>query len=268
LLRNEPSQVTATLGSGLYTGRMYEFGFFAQDDWRVAPKLTLNLGLRYDHYSNFVARGKDGTPDAGLYNPDFLSMDGKFNVGPYRDASSPCDNDARNFGPRIGFSYNPDGKGKTAIRGGFGVMFSNIGAEDFWNLVSSARNVPYRVTFTPEDIKTFGIKYPDFNDNLFKYTQQLVKTTPIIYVSGIYYPKLQNPYTMQYTLDIQRQVTSTSVFQTAVVGTRGVKFPMFRPANSVNRLTGLRPNPNLGQPNYVDGSQMITYYLNPALSTP
>ena len=39
MLDNEPSQVTATLGSGLYSGRMYEFGFFAQDDWRVTPKL-------------------------------------------------------------------------------------------------------------------------------------------------------------------------------------------------------------------------------------
>jgi hypothetical protein len=41
---------------------------------------------------------------------------------------------------------------------------------------------------------------------------------------------------------------------------RGVKFPMFRPANTVNRLTGLRPNPNLGQPYYVDNSQSVTYH--------
>ena len=82
----------------------------------------------------------------------------------------------------------------------------------------------------------------------------------MVYVSGIYNTHLQSPYTMQYTLDLQRQITSTTVFQTAVVGTRGVKFPMFRPVNSVNRITGLRPNPNLGQPNYVDNSQTVTYY--------
>src|SRR5437016_11450928 len=87
--------------------------------------------------------------------------------------------------------YNPDGKGNTAIRGGFGVMFSNVVPEDFWNLVSSAPNVPYRVTFAPADIKTFGIKFPNYNDNLFSYTQQLTKTSPIVYVSGIYNPNLQ-----------------------------------------------------------------------------
>jgi len=260
MLANQPSSVTATLGSGLYSGRMYEFGVFAQDDWRVAPNLTVNLGMRYDFYSNFVATGEGGTPDAGLYNPGSLSMDGSFTVGAFRPRSSPFDHDAKNFGPRIGFSYNPDGKGKTAIRGGFGAMFSNVVPEDFWNLVSSAQNVPYRITFTPQDISAFGIKFPDFNENLFKYAQQLVKTSSVVYVSGVYNTHLQSPYTMQYTLDVQRQITSSTVFQTAVVGTRGLKFPMFRPINSVNRITGLRPNPNLGQPNYVDNSQTLTYY--------
>jgi outer membrane receptor protein involved in Fe transport len=118
LLANEPSQVTATLGSGLYSGRMYELGFFVQDDWRVASKLAINLGMRYDFYSNFEAHGEDGTPDAGLYNPNFLSMDGKFSVGPFRSRSSPYENDAKNFGPRVGFSYNPDGKGKTQFAAG------------------------------------------------------------------------------------------------------------------------------------------------------
>ena len=149
MLGNQPSSVTATLGSGLYSSRMYEFGFFAQDDWRLTSNLTVNLGMRYDFYSNFVATGEGGTPDAGLYNPNSLSMDG---CSPWElsgHAHSPFDNDAKNFGPRIGFSYNPDGKGKTAIRGGFGAMFSNVVPEDFWNLVSSARNVPYRITFTP-----------------------------------------------------------------------------------------------------------------------
>src|ERR1051326_6615388 len=238
---------------------MYEWGLFVQDDWKCSPKLTLNLGLRYDFYSNFVAIGEDGTPQAGLYNPNFLSMDGLFTVGPFRSRNEPYRNDANNFGPRIGFAYNPDGNGKTAIRGGFGIMYSNIVPEDFWNLVSSAPNVPYRATFTPSDIQRFGIKYPDFNDNLFKDTQQLTQASPIVYVSGIYSPSFQNPYTMQYTLDIQRQITSTMMFQTAFVGTRGVKFPMFRPVNAVDRLTGLRPNPNLGQPNYVDNSQTMTY---------
>ena len=260
MLSNTPSEVVATLGSGLYSGRAYSFGVFAQDDWRITPKLTLNLGLRYDFYSNFSAQGEGGTPQAGLYNPSYMSMDGKFDVGPFRSPFKPYENDANGVAPRVGFAYNPDGENKTAIRGGFGLMFSNIVPEDFWNLVSSAPNVPYRVNFTSADINTFGIKYPDYNDNFMTYVQQLIKTTPITNVTGIYNPNLQSPYTLQYTLDIQRQITPSLMFQTAYVGTRGVKFVMFRFANQVDRITGLRANPNLRQPYYVDNSQMSTYH--------
>jgi hypothetical protein len=92
-----------------------------------------------------------------------------------------------------------------------------------------------------------------------KYVQQLIQTTPITNVTGIYNPELQSPYTMQYTLDVQREITPTMMFQTAFVGSRGVKFILFRFANQVDRITGLRPNPNLRQPYYVDNSQSSTY---------
>jgi outer membrane receptor protein involved in Fe transport len=260
LLANNPRQVQATLGSGLYTGRMYDFGFFIQDDWRVNPKLTLNLGFRYDFYSNFVAKGEDGTPQAGLYNPSYLSMDGTFAVGPFRSPFAAYESDPNNYGPRVGFAYNPDGHGKTAIRGGAGIMFSNIMPENFWNLVSSAPNIPYRLTLSPADLTRFGVTYPDYNDNFFNYAQQLVKTSSITNVAAIFNPHLQNPYTIQYTLDIQRQLSGNLVLESAFVGTRGVKYPLWRFANVVNRVTGAVPNPNLGRPYYMDNSQNSTYY--------
>jgi outer membrane receptor protein involved in Fe transport len=260
MLVNRPSEVVSTLGSGLYSGSAWNFGFFVQDDWRITSKLTLNLGLRYDFYSNFTARGEGGTPQAGLYNPAYMSMDGRFDVGQYRSPFKPYENDTNNLAPRIGFAYNPDGANKTAIRGGFGIMFANIVPEDFWNLVSSAPNVPYRVNFTSADISAFGIKYPMYNDDFMNFVQQLIRTTPITNVTGIYNPGLQSPYTMQYTVDVQREITPSMMFQTAVVGSRGVKFILFRFANQVDRITGLRPNPNLRQPYYVDNSQTSTYY--------
>jgi hypothetical protein len=260
LLSNSPSQVTATLGSGLYTGRMYDFGFFFQDDWRIIPKLTLNFGLRYDYYSNFSARGEDGTPQAGLYNPSSLSMDGRYTVGPFRSPFAPFENDPNNFGPRFGFAYNPDGHGKTAIRGGAGVMFSNIMPENFWNVVSSAANIPYRTIFSPADISHFGVSYPAYNDNFFDYAQQQIKSSSITNVAAIFNPHLQSPYTIQYTIDVQRQLSGSLVLESGFVGTRGVKYPLWRFANTVNRITGTVPNPNLGQPYYMDNSQDSTYF--------
>jgi outer membrane receptor protein involved in Fe transport len=260
LLNNTPSTVSATLGNGDFTMRTFEFGFFMQDDWRATSKLTLNLGLRYDFYSNFVSKGKRGTPDAGLYNPESLSQDGKFTVGSFRPTTNPFEHDPINFGPRFGFAYNPDGQGKTAFRGGFGVMFTSNTADIGWFATAIGPNIPSRQEFDPALISRFGIRYPMFNDNFFDFVLQQSKESQRTNVFQIFDPKLQVPYTMQFSLDIQRQLTPTLMLSTGVMGTRGVKLILFRAANRVDRLTGLRPNPNLSQPIYTDNSQSLTYY--------
>ena len=94
-------------------------GFFAQDDYRVTPKLTLNLGLRYDIYtspvdtnnfqSNFVTTGSD----AGL-----IQIASSGNRGPNLDTYY------GNVGPRVGVAYAANG-GRTAIRGAYGISYFN-----------------------------------------------------------------------------------------------------------------------------------------------
>ena len=79
---------------------MCTIGVFTQDDWRVAPDLVLNLGLRYNYFSNMAAHGKDGQ-DAAFYNPDGL-LDSQFHVGWFRDPDNPHESDDWvNLGPRL-----------------------------------------------------------------------------------------------------------------------------------------------------------------------
>ncbi len=262
LLANAPRSVTVTFGNGDFSMRSYGFGAFFQDDFRATPKLTLNFGLRYDFYSNWRSTGKAGTPAAGLHNPSFLSMDGLFTVGPFRPVDEPFRHDPLNLGPRFGFAYNPDGQGKTAIRGGFGTMFTHNTAEIGWFATAIAPNIPSRQEFGPANISRFGIKFPTFNADFLRFVQQLAQeagTTPRN-VFQMFDPGLRAPYTMQFSLDIQRQLTQTLMLSTGVVGTRGVNLIMFRAANRVDRLTGLRPNPNLSQPVFTDNSQSLTYW--------
>jgi outer membrane receptor protein involved in Fe transport len=261
MLSNKPNATVAKFGTGEWTGRQSTFGFFVQDDWRVATNLTLNFGLRYDYYTHFVAEGKDSTPDAGLYNVSSMALDGTFAVGPLLPRDEPYRDDPNNFAPRIGFAYSPGGSKKTSIRGGFGMMYSTIIPEVFWNQPSSGVNLPNRLDFAQADIDRFGVKFPQYNDDFYRYLQQAIKTRPnAIFVSTLYPTNLKSPYTMQYSLDIQRQLTPSLLIQTGIVGTRGVQFIMFRQANQINRLTGVRPNPNLSQPDWVDNSQSATYY--------
>ncbi|MBA2494329.1 MAG: TonB-dependent receptor [Acidobacteria bacterium] len=83
-----------------------EYGFFAQDDWRVTPKLTLNLGLRYDYQA--IAKPPIQNPNAAL-------LAAGFDTG-FRPE------DKNNIAPRFGFAYAFDSK--TVIRGGYGLFYA------------------------------------------------------------------------------------------------------------------------------------------------
>ena len=103
--------------------------FFAQDDWRVQPNLTLNLGLRWEYDSDLTGTSSDHDPC-----PNLTSI-----------PSSPCvwmaniidlkkNPDKKDFGPRVGFTWDPYGHGKTVFRGGYGIYYDRIiletGAEE------------------------------------------------------------------------------------------------------------------------------------------
>lgn len=261
LLNNQPSQAEASFGQGVFKGHLSEFGFFIQDDWRVTPKLTLNLGLRYDYYYALKVDGTLQDPTAGIYNPSPLSMDGNFNVGPIRPLSNIYNNDGNNFGPRFGFAYNPDGLGKTAIRGGFSLMYTSQMPGAMWAGAQTDRNVPFRDFFTPGQLATAGLKYPIYSSDMANLERSLALQSGNKRVAAftIIDPNLQNPYTMQYLVSIEHQLTPSMMFSTSGVGTRGVKLLEYRWANQV-RPDGTIPNPNLSQSYYVDNSQTLSYF--------
>jgi hypothetical protein len=112
-LTNSPKSVVGSV-PGLVTPRYMRIsivGAYLQDDWRIRPRLTLNLGLRYEMSTvPTETKGKltnlltleSGTPHLG--DPYFANPT------------------LRNFEPRVGFAWDPFGSGKTAVRGGFGMF--------------------------------------------------------------------------------------------------------------------------------------------------
>ena len=258
LLNDIPNSMNYTFGMPYYNGNSHEFGFFAQDDWRITPKLVINLGARYDYYSAIVARGFDPKSGAGLFNLDGL-RDDKFTFGPFRDPEHPYNNDAGvNIGPRVGFSYNPDGKGNTTIRGGFGALFSPQMQGTLKQAVST-KTVPYRVVLSRAEAQRYNLKFLTFNDDARKVVEAETARTGRVNVFAAVNPNLQNPYSMNLYLGIQRALTRSVILESAFVANRGVKFIMQRTFNQVDRVTGERPNPNLGQGFYIDNTQNTFY---------
>lgn len=94
---------------------------YAQDDWRVRPGLTLNLGLRWDYDTNLTGNSSAHDPCPSLTVEPSKPCTWMANVIDLKKIPDKSD-----FGPRVGFVFDPFGKGKTVIRGGYGIYFDRI----------------------------------------------------------------------------------------------------------------------------------------------
>jgi len=257
ILSNTPSSISVSFGQGEYKAKLSEWGTFIQDDWRIHPRLTLNLGLRYDYFGHMVATPKDAAGSI-LVNPDGLNIT-NMTVGAIRSGDNAYESDGVNFGPRFGFAYNVDGNGKTVVRGGSGVLFSPQMMASLWSGVHSPL-APRRVIFSRQDAIKYGLKYPLYNDDFRAIVERQIKEEGFTSVYQVINPKLQNPYTIHYSLGIQRELASNLAIETAFVGVQSRKFLLNRVPNQPDRITGLRPNPKLLINYYLDESQTASYF--------
>ncbi len=154
----------AELASNFRHWRNVEYGFYFQDDWKIHPRLTLNLGLRYDLYqrhkelnnlettfilgpgSTIVDQIVNANIPAGQPGCDTptqiaqATLAGVCGPGGFAAAESLGKGDHNNFGPRFGFAWDVFGDGKTSLRGGFGVAYEGT----LYNPLSNSRwNPPY-----------------------------------------------------------------------------------------------------------------------------
>jgi len=102
----------------------HEIAFYVQDNWRVSPRLTLNLGFRWDGVKNPQPQF---TPIPGdqvaLGRPVITSSGVTQRVGPVPQA---IPNDYNNVAPRVGVAYDLTGSGKTIVRGGVGIYYASL----------------------------------------------------------------------------------------------------------------------------------------------
>jgi len=203
----------------------WSHGSYVQDDFKLTPRLTINLGLRYDLASGPVERhNKHSNFDPFVVNPDTRLL----GVLTYAGATAPgtfVDRDYNNIGPRIGFAYDLTGDGKTAIRGGYGLIYllsesgdaqgdasNSLGFEVVTPFVSpiggpfkafqfsvgpSAILEPRGASGGPSAFRGLAVRYQD-------------RHAP-------------TPYLQQFNLTLQRQIAGNWVVSTSYAGNRGVK---------------------------------------------
>jgi Carboxypeptidase regulatory-like domain/TonB dependent receptor len=142
-----------------------ETGYYAQDDWRVTPQLTLNLGLRYEWSTPYTERNNqlefsDFTGNSGVTVPGLPSISGPL-IGT-TEFATPNDRhvpvDRNNWGPRLGFAYRLTPN--TVVRGGAGIYYGMNVATNF-QYTGSAFRKDGVVYFTQDN---FNTRYATFEN--------------------------------------------------------------------------------------------------------
>ncbi len=189
-----PYRFDYNVGEPGYDMPYHQLGIFAQDSWKIHPRLNLNIGLRFSYYS------------LSGYNFD------QWNI--------------RHINPRFGFSWDPVGDGKTAIRGGLGTYTANPSA----NPASS-----FKAYETLESYTIYDPGYPDpFVPNPFVESRSRQQTRSIWECKeGMVYP-----YTFQTSLGFSREVFTDFAASIDLVWSKGYR--MYRRAQMNPVIVGTR----------------------------
>jgi Carboxypeptidase regulatory-like domain/TonB dependent receptor len=179
---NVPNCSLGTLSSAVV-------GLYAQDDWKIRPNLTLNLGIRWDYFSN--QNDKNFTGILGLLAPPGSRK-----------------SDKKDFSPRVGFAWDPFNKGKFLVRGGYGIYYANVAMLDALGEHGfDGRNLGFRVYVNPGGIDISnpfpGLSPQQIHDQFFGAPQDPIIaldnhiTTPYVqYFSGGFQWQLGQSYAL------------------------------------------------------------------------
>ncbi len=203
---------TQTFGTNAVAQNNPNAGFYAQDEWKIGPRFTLNLGVRYDlEWLRTIATGTG------------------------------------NISPRAGFAWAPFASRKTVVRGGYGLFYDRIPLRPLANALLSANN-----TTDPAALSQIGISLspgqagaPVFPNIL----SSLMLPPGVLFNFTTMDPRLRNAYSEQGSLEIEHRLGARGTFSVGYQHVRGLHLivsvnqnvPTCAPAGTNN---GCRPNPN------------------------
>jgi hypothetical protein len=188
-------QYSQTLGSGTTDMRINNYSFFVQDQWRVSPKFTANLGLRYEF---------EPFPQPGVCNPDYPQ-------------TCHINYQKTNFMPRLGLSYRVNDK--TVVRAGYGMYYASVPGATLMNLFLGNGVVQQAVTLNSNQAAQLA-QGPVFPNNLGVVPAGFRLGPPNIQFAA---PNWKRPYSEQGTLAIERQLMRDLVLTTSYIWSRGIR---------------------------------------------
>jgi hypothetical protein len=218
-------QADRNLGEPFHNAKTFSSGYYFQDDWKVTPKLTLNLGLRYelnlppientDKIASFdpttntikVAGGQEA-----FINP----ANNRLELRPRADVGRRLwETDKNNFAPRVGVAYRPFNDTKTVIRAGFGSFYNYQIVGN--GITPLSRNSPFRQRQTSGPFAATARPLPNVADAF--------SGAPSVVPPGID-ANFKTAYINQWSLGAQRELAQNLVLDVSYLGSSGHKLPL------------------------------------------
>jgi hypothetical protein len=248
--------------SAISNMRQRQFSAFFQDEWKVAPRLLLTLGLRYEY----------STPQKDILGRSFSILPGvqsqRFVAAPV-GAVFPGDPgapdglyfpDKNNFAPRVGIAWDPFGNGKTSVRAGFGVFYNLLNG---WSMDENNGVPPYyagvifssnngdplaNITSTPQYMTNpYGANgqpnpFPSHATLSSKDPNLLLNLADVPFGNADWFaiPHLRTPYIYQYSFSVQRQLARDLALDASYVGSSSHKLTNMMDGNPMVLGTNVR----------------------------
>ncbi|MCS7026632.1 MAG: carboxypeptidase regulatory-like domain-containing protein [Bryobacteraceae bacterium] len=237
-----PTSVTRVDPYPAQYSRWNNLAWYVQDDFKVAPRLTLSYGLRWEYnqpvtvrddnfYSFDPVNGNLITPSASaqrFFSPAFprtVPVVTGDTLGLNRTLRQ---GDKNNFAPRFGFSYLAGQDAKMVIRGGWGVFYAPFSGA----VTAFLAGGPYSLSSTINNAINNGVPLITFESPF-----GAPGAPGTLNLNGVH-PRLRNSYVMQYNLSIERELIRDLGLRVSYIGSRGVQIPFQRNVN--------QPPPSLG----------------------
>ncbi len=218
LLLGLPSQATITTGQFGRGYREWAWSLFAQDNWRITHKLTVDYGLRYEY----------NTPWTEVNNKlsNFIPGQGIVTAGS-TGFGTLYEPDRNNFGPRLGFAYDVFGRGRTVFRGGFGILYETLlQASTVQQIENNAPFSASGITFAPTPFSQ------DPNVPTTTLLDLRASTQPSNSLSALS-KNLRSPYNLQFSFDVEQALGNGWLVEVGYRGTRGLHLPFDYNINQV-----------------------------------
>ena len=187
----------------------WDYGVFFEDDWRIKPRLTLNLGIRWD-YEKF--------PSPQIPNPGL-------------PLSAVFPSDKNNFGPRVGFAWDLSGRGKSVVRGGYGIYYGRVINSTISNAITNTGVTNGQLQFQLNPTPGTPL-YPN-----------VLATSPGTTLPpdvAVFAKDTQNPKIHEFDLVFEQQIATNTAVSVSYVGSLGRNLPIFVDRNlfaPVNTIT-------------------------------